>query len=82
MKKWLIDHLPWLAACAVGIRLTPVAFQYAYAWRGYKAIGGEIFVPFLVPMLWYLAELISYVVCQLKEEPPAEEEAPQAAQKK
>lgn len=82
MKNWIIDHFPWLAACVVGIRLTPTAFQYAYDCRGYKALGGEIFVPFLVPMIWYLAELIRYALCQLKEEPPAEEEAPQAAQKK
>lgn len=53
--KWIWKNFHWILACAAGVGMTPAAFQYAYSVRGYRAIGGEILVPFLVPMFWYLA---------------------------
>lgn len=38
---------------AVGIVLFKQANAYAYAQRGYEAIGGEVFF-LLLPLLWYL----------------------------
>lgn len=47
-------------------------FQYAQSARGYKAIGGEIFVPFLVPLFWYLVELVKGAFMEFSKEPEEE----------
>ncbi len=52
--KWFWKNFHWIMACAAGVGATPAAFQYAYSVRGYQAIGGEILVPFVVPLFWYL----------------------------
>lgn len=58
LVKWCWKNIFWLMACAGGVGATPALVQYAYSARGYKAIGGEFFVPFLVPLIWYLVELV------------------------
>jgi hypothetical protein len=55
----MLKNFPWIAATITGIYITPSVFRYAFAMRGYKAIGGEIFVPFLVPLVWYTSTIIT-----------------------
>ena len=55
-------------ACAGGVGATPALVQYSHSMRGYKAVGGEIFVPFLVPLIWYLVELVKGVFEEFSKE--------------
>lgn len=58
MIEWCRKNIFWLTATACGVGATPALVKYAYSVRGYKAIGGEVLVPFIVPLLWCLAGTI------------------------
>jgi len=46
--------LPWLIVEAIFLALTPQMFIYARTQRGYDAIGGELFFPFLPLLAWLI----------------------------
>lgn len=56
--EWCWKNIFWLMACAGGIGATPAIADYAYSVRGYKAVGGEVLVPFIVPLIWCLVDTI------------------------
>lgn len=49
MKK---KYIVLLLIIAVSLAVTPAAFRLAYLQRGYKALGGEIFVPVIGAVMW------------------------------
>ena len=52
MKK---KYVYLLIMTAISLALTPAAFRYAAACRGFiRGVGGEIFVPFSGLILWLL----------------------------
>ena len=51
--KKIMDY-SLMAAIGFCLGITPSAFQYADAVRGYDATGGEIFIP-IIPIFIYLA---------------------------
>ena len=53
MKKFITRILDLVIIIATVV-LTPVAINYANAWRGYKGFGGE----YLLPILGLLAILV------------------------
>jgi TRAP-type mannitol/chloroaromatic compound transport system permease small subunit len=52
------SKIKWLLLTAVFIALTPAVFQYAYNERGYSAIGGEIFFPFIPLLIWAIVKTV------------------------
>lgn len=55
----------WLAVAAMCIGSTPWFFHYAYAMRGYRAIGGECLVP-LIPFIFMPAFMdLSDALCTI-----------------
>lgn len=52
MKVYCYGAVAWLLFTGFCWGITPFCFQYAEMWRGYQAIGGEIFVP-LLPLFLY-----------------------------
>ena len=49
MKK---KYIVLLVIVAVSLAVTPGAFRLAYMQRGYKALGGEMFVPVIGAVMW------------------------------
>ena len=49
MKK---KYIVLLLNIVVSLAVTPTAFRLAYLQRGYKALGGEIFVPVIGAVMW------------------------------
>ena len=49
MKK---KYIVLLLIIAVSLAVTPTAFRLAYLQRGYKALGGEMFVPVIGAVMW------------------------------
>lgn len=54
-KKLLKDIIQTIASLAVTVAAGKWAFAYAYAERGYHAIGGELLVPVLAYLFTYYA---------------------------
>ena len=71
---WCCKHYFWLLACAVGVGATPAIWQYANASRGYAALGGEIFVPFLIPLIWFICDCLHTMWVEVKKEFEDDEE--------
>jgi hypothetical protein len=69
--------LPWLIATALFTVLTPAIFVCAEAQRGYKAIGGELFLPLLpllVRLIWgTVQDMFEMLKKELKNESHGEE---------
>lgn len=65
MKK---KKIGWIIACLVGFAATPWAFRQAFLVRGYEAIGGEVLVPFIVPMAWFVWEQLREMFAEIFEE--------------
>lgn len=62
MKRKLLQIIPYIIALILAIIITPRAADYALAERGYKAYGGEIFIPLGLFIVAYIAdELLSTV---------------------
>ena len=68
MIKWFWKNYFWLLGCAAGLGATPAIWQYTRASRGYNALGGEIFVPVLVPLVWFLWNCIKTMWRDMKKE--------------
>ena len=49
MKK---KYIVLLLIIAVSLAVTPTAFRLAYMHRGYRALGGEMFVPVIGAVIW------------------------------
>ncbi len=49
MKK---KYIVLVVIIAVSLAVTPGAFRLAYMHRGYKALGGEMFVPVIGAIMW------------------------------
>lgn len=49
MKK---KYIVLLVIVAVSLAVTPGAFRLAYMQRGYRALGGEMFVPVIGAVMW------------------------------
>lgn len=49
MKK---KYIVLLLIIAVSLAVTPAAFRLAYLQRGYRALGGEMFVPVIGAVMW------------------------------
>ena len=49
MKK---KYIVLVVIVAVSLALTPAAFRLAYMQRGYRALGGEMFVPVIGAVMW------------------------------
>ena len=49
MKK---KYIVLVVIIAVSLAVTPAAFRLAYMQRGYRALGGEIFVPVIGAVMW------------------------------
>ena len=49
MKK---KYIVLLLIIAVSLAVTPGAFRLAYMQRGYRALGGEMFVPVIGAVMW------------------------------
>lgn len=54
MKQFIKRHSLLLAVTGIFLTLTPQIFTYADAQRGYNAIGGEMFFPFIPLMVWVM----------------------------
>ena len=62
MKK---KYIYLLIMTALSLAVTPAAFRYAEACRGFaRGIGGEFFVPFSGVILWTLWQELEMVFCQ------------------
>lgn len=57
MKKFIIRIIDLLTIIAT-IILTPMAINYANAWRGYKGFGGEYLIPILGLLIILIVETI------------------------
>ena len=49
MKK---KYIVLVVIIAVSLAVTPGAFRLAYLQRGYRALGGEMFVPVIGAVMW------------------------------
>lgn len=49
MKK---KYIVLVVIIAVSLAVTPAAFRLAYLQRGYRALGGEMFVPVIGAVMW------------------------------
>lgn len=49
MKK---KYIVLVVIIAVSLAVTPGAFRLAYMQRGYRALGGEMFVPVIGAVMW------------------------------
>ncbi|MDF2591376.1 MAG: hypothetical protein K0S75_842 [Clostridia bacterium] len=56
----------YLIVLLLGLLLTPYAVKAAYIQRGYFAVGGELFVPFLFVILLALGKEIKRVLPEHK----------------
>jgi hypothetical protein len=58
-KNFLKKHAVYIITWAVGLGLMPTMVRAATVERGYKAIGGEIFVPLLIFLVVALVKQVS-----------------------
>ena len=54
IRQFIKRHFMLLVVTGIFLTLTPQMFTYADAQRGYNAIGGEMFFPFIPFMLWLM----------------------------
>lgn len=55
----LKDSRAWWFLLGIWLGLTPTVFTYADMSRGYNAIGGEIFYPFIPLVIWLIVETVN-----------------------
>ena len=61
MKK---KYIYLLIMIAFSLAVTPAAFRYAAACRGFiKGLGGEIFVPFSGLLIWFIWQELEQIFC-------------------
>lgn len=63
MKKKYIVLIILTAVC---IAVSPACFKWAYLERGYRALGGEVFVPFYGVVLWHIWRDLKGLLCPYK----------------
>ena len=56
----------WILLTISCLLFTPVVFRNAREQRGYFAIGGEIFIPFIPLILWLVVKVVKDVFKEFK----------------
>lgn len=65
MKK---KYITLVLIIVVSLAVTPTAFRLAYLQRGYRALGGEMFVPVMGVAIWGLWQELKEIFSPEKNE--------------